>query len=556
LPGLSANEFVSAINYVNSDLIYAGTTLGKVYRLAKSGTTWTAVGIHAAPLPVQWIWDIAARSDNANTVVLVMSGFGIAHVWRGAITGTGTAWTNISGTGAGTLPDIPVNALAIDPAAPDSYYIGTDVGMFRTSDAGQTWTEFSEGLPNCAIFDLRLHHPMRLLRAATHGRGLWERKLDVTSMPDVDLYFRDHLMATGRSPTTEPLAAFEDPLQHVALGETLRWWQCADIKVDALEGSPPDYQMPVSAVDYVAFESKLEHRYPKRGQVNRVYVQMQNRGIAPAANVTIKLLYRNASAGSPPLPPDFWTAFPNDSSDTSVWTPIDVPQVVPSLSPGEPVVLEWEWTTPSTASRHSCLLAVMDSPSDPIPAASKVFDVSQLARDEKRVGLKNLDLVDLTPGTTAGIALEFHRPTGQAQTIKVLPTQLHGWSLGWLLPRAAPATGRSQAIKREHKRSKKGAAGLEHQGWVMKRLTRAAFKRLREEFGTDLDKFDTTVAYMVKNGSKGAQLEYLRLPKAGLRLILIIAAPRAGKASATVTVTQEESAQIVGGNTFVLRVSK
>ena len=38
--------------------------------------------------------------------------------------------------------------------------------------------------------------------------------------------------------------------------------------------------MAVAAVDYAAYESKLQHRNAQRGRVNRVYVQLHNRGIA------------------------------------------------------------------------------------------------------------------------------------------------------------------------------------------------------------------------------------------------------------------------------------
>ena len=49
LPGITGN--VSALHYVNSDLLYVGTTTGKVYRLARSGANWTATALSAAPLP-------------------------------------------------------------------------------------------------------------------------------------------------------------------------------------------------------------------------------------------------------------------------------------------------------------------------------------------------------------------------------------------------------------------------------------------------------------------------------------------------------------------------
>ena len=92
LPGLSGS--VSAIHYVSPTLIYAGSTTGQVYKLLKSGATWTATLISAAPLPNRYIWDISALPGSTNTVVLGMSGFGIAHVWKGAVPTSGVAaWT-------------------------------------------------------------------------------------------------------------------------------------------------------------------------------------------------------------------------------------------------------------------------------------------------------------------------------------------------------------------------------------------------------------------------------------------------------------------------------
>jgi photosystem II stability/assembly factor-like uncharacterized protein len=536
LPGIAGS--VSAIEYVNSNLIYAGTTNGEVYRLVRSGTTWTAHAIHTAPLPGQWIWDIAARPDNVNMIIVVMSGFGTPHVWRGTVAASGTSatWTNISGTGAGTLPDIPVNALVIDLVPPyNTYYIATDVAVYRTTDAGTTWSQFSQGLPNCAVFDLQLHQPTRLLRAATHGRGLWERRLDFTVGTDVDLFFRDHLMATGRRvPASPDTAAFEDPLQYVSLGDQLWWWQCADIKVDAIEGG--SYQMPVAAVDYAAYESKLQHRNAQRGRVNQVYVQVHNRGIASGANVTVKLLYANASAGLPPLPPDFWTAFPADSANTSVWHPIGTAKVIPSLSPVEPTVLEWDWATPTSAADHTCLLAVMNSTADPIPPANKVFDVNVLVQNEKRVGLKNLHVVNAAPGTNFAALVGFFTLSDKVQAIRFLPGDLAGWKIGLVVP----------------KKTSIPAAGTGRPGWTKRALTATVLNYLKERYAHGLDTYDTTAVYTLDDPDKGAQFAGIKVPKPGLNVLIVFTAPARARAAATLNVVQEEDGRVIGGNTFVL----
>jgi hypothetical protein len=36
------------------------------------------------------------------------------------------------------------------------------------------WELFQNGLPDAPIFDLQIHPTQRLLRAATHGRGIYE----------------------------------------------------------------------------------------------------------------------------------------------------------------------------------------------------------------------------------------------------------------------------------------------------------------------------------------------------------------------------------------------
>lgn len=561
LPGITGN--VSAIHYTNSNLIYVGTTTGKVYRLVKSGTTWTATAIHAAPLPVgPFITDLATVPGSPNTVIVVMSGFGHGHVWRGVVPTTGaTTWTNISGSGATGIPDIPANALVIDPNAVTTYYVATDVAVYRTTNGGAGWTQFSQGLPNCAVFDMRLHNPTRLLRAGTHGRGVWERKLDVPSVSNVDLFFRDHLMSTGRIiPCPEPvLAGFEDPLQYVNLGDPLYHWMSADIKVDALEGSPPAYGIPtIASVDYLAYETKLQHRNAQRGNVNRAYVQVNNRGFAPGSNVAVKLLYADASSGLPPLPPDFWTAFPNNSANTSVWHPLPKGtasfQTITTLSPTEPTVLEWDFPLPTSAATHSCLLAVMDCPADPIPPANKIFNVDNLVCNEKRVALKNLHVVNIPPATTLWATLDFFSVEGASNAIRIVRAGQSEGSVGFLLPKSAVPKAGSKSSK---KAAKKGGASAKLDGLVTKKPSDQLVKSLKARLPDDAAKFDVTQLYALDKKAKGGGvISGIKIPKAGLRTAVLLTAPSKLNAYSVFSVLQEEDGNIVGGSTYVLRASK
>ena len=544
VPGGSTQNAISAMHYVNANLLYAGTRQGSVYRLTKTGTTWNAAAIHAAPLPTgALVTDISAVPGSPDTVIVVLSGFGtaanpLAHVWRGVVPATGPAtWTSISGTGAGALPDIPVNALVIEPTAPATMYIASDVAVWRTVSGGTSWTPFSDGLPNVAVFDLALHAPTRLLRAATHGRGMWERKLDVALLPNSDIFVRDHLMSTSRIlPVPEGVpAAFDDPLQHVSLGDPLYHWMCCDIKVDALEGSPPAYQVPVAgSVDYVTFEASLQHRNPQRGNVNRVYVQVHNRGFAAASNVTVKLLYAPASAGLPALPADFWTAFPNDPAAASPWQPVGAAKTIASLSPATPAILEWDWTTPTTAPQHSCLLVVVDCASDPIPPGTKVLDVDALVVNEKRAGLKNLHVVDAAPGTAPWRAIDLYGGSSPMAAIRLVAS-VRASNAGILLPRSL-------------------APGLT--GLVEKRPTQAQVRALKETLEREVvAALDTNRIYSLSEGLSG-RLDGLTFTRTGFTAAVLLPAAARG-ASRTLTILQEDAAGAVGGgSTFVVRGSR
>jgi len=79
-------------------------------------------------------------------------------------------WTAV-GNG---LPDAAVNSMAIDPNNSMVVFAGTDIGVYRSTDGGLNWAPYNVGMPKIAIFDMAIQNANRLLRVATHGRGIWE----------------------------------------------------------------------------------------------------------------------------------------------------------------------------------------------------------------------------------------------------------------------------------------------------------------------------------------------------------------------------------------------
>ena len=103
----------------------------------------------------------------------MISGFNVpGHVFK---TTDGTIWQNVSVN----LPDVPVNAVLIEPGRPDNIYVGTDLGAFVSTDGGATWSPFNDGLPLVAVFDLVINSTSGLMLAGTHGRGMFSRTVDL-----------------------------------------------------------------------------------------------------------------------------------------------------------------------------------------------------------------------------------------------------------------------------------------------------------------------------------------------------------------------------------------
>jgi hypothetical protein len=53
-----------------------------------------------------------------------------------------------------------------------------DRGVSQSLNAGASWTDFSNGLPNAYVGDLSFHPHAWVLRAGTRNRGIWQIPVD------------------------------------------------------------------------------------------------------------------------------------------------------------------------------------------------------------------------------------------------------------------------------------------------------------------------------------------------------------------------------------------
>lgn len=158
----------------DSNTVYIGTNNGKVQITSDAGDGTAAVWTdRSAGLPLRTVTHIAVDPLDAATAYVTFSGFSGGTDQQGHIFQTGNSgatWTDISAN----LPNIPVNDVVVDPDIPQTLYIATDAGVMVTTDGGATWSSLGNGLPKVVVNSLVLQRLSRVLRAATHGRSVWD----------------------------------------------------------------------------------------------------------------------------------------------------------------------------------------------------------------------------------------------------------------------------------------------------------------------------------------------------------------------------------------------
>ena len=116
-------------------LIYAGTDDGRLWVTKDGGKAWQE--ITAGLAPGKWMSRVVASAAKLGTVYLTQNGKRdddfTPYVWKS--TDYGKTWTSL----AKGIPVGPVNVIREDPVDENILYVGTDMGVYVTTDGGKTW---------------------------------------------------------------------------------------------------------------------------------------------------------------------------------------------------------------------------------------------------------------------------------------------------------------------------------------------------------------------------------------------------------------------------------
>ncbi len=148
-----------AVNPITPTVLYAGDYYGGgLYRSTNGGDSWSLVLPGAA---------VRAVAVHPLTPTIVLVGDREQGIYRSA--DGGDTWTPISATQG--LTDLHVRALAFAPATPNVVYAGASQFLFRSTDAGQTWTV--RGVLSSTVQALAVHPvTSSLVYAGTFNHGL------------------------------------------------------------------------------------------------------------------------------------------------------------------------------------------------------------------------------------------------------------------------------------------------------------------------------------------------------------------------------------------------
>jgi uncharacterized repeat protein (TIGR01451 family) len=227
--------------------VTTGVVNGHVWATTTGSSTLTDVTTNL-PTPLKHVLRVIFDPNDAtgNTAYVSLGGYwgnATGHVYKttNLTLGAATTWSSASGSGLTSIPDVPVNGLAIDPFNSNHIFAGTDIGVYYSADGGASWNPLGSALPRVPVFELSFNadtNPAtRILRVATHGRGLWELIPPPAATADLSINKTDGqttvvpgnavtytIVATNAGPDPVTGATVTDTLPAALMGVT---WTCA-----------------------------------------------------------------------------------------------------------------------------------------------------------------------------------------------------------------------------------------------------------------------------------------------------------------------------------------
>ncbi|MEZ6242169.1 MAG: GC-type dockerin domain-anchored protein [Phycisphaerales bacterium] len=175
-----ANQSAIAIAPSNSNVVYYGFEDGYVARSANAldpNPDWELFDSdNGLPAESAYISSVAVDPADPDIAYATSSTFGANHIYK--TTDGGQNWSPIDGDIAiAGVPEVPAHWIAVRPCDSRQLFVGTEVGLFASGDAGMSWAPANLGMANTVIESLDFRDDDHIV-AFTHGRGAFIASLD------------------------------------------------------------------------------------------------------------------------------------------------------------------------------------------------------------------------------------------------------------------------------------------------------------------------------------------------------------------------------------------
>jgi uncharacterized repeat protein (TIGR01451 family) len=183
--GTDNRSYINQIHYSVSDptVAMAATNDGNIQYVFDLGGAGAATAVNVTGgntvLPNRPMQDVATDPLNPLIGYAAVGGFSAGtpgtpgHVLQVTCTVRCASFTWVDKSG--NLPDIPANAVIVNPHLPNQVFVGMDWGLYYTDDisaALPVWQRF-EGLPHAMVWSLSIDRGFTTLAAYTRSRGAW-----------------------------------------------------------------------------------------------------------------------------------------------------------------------------------------------------------------------------------------------------------------------------------------------------------------------------------------------------------------------------------------------
>jgi photosystem II stability/assembly factor-like uncharacterized protein len=159
----------------NGQIIWVGTDDGNVQVTRDGAKTWTNVVGNIPDLPkYSWVSTVEASRFDEGTAYATFDRhtFGDLKAYACKTTDYGKTWTALPVQQNGVRGYAHV--IREDTVDPSLLFLGTEFGLWISTDGGQRWAEYKgSNFPAAAVRDLVVQPRESDLVLATHGRGIW-----------------------------------------------------------------------------------------------------------------------------------------------------------------------------------------------------------------------------------------------------------------------------------------------------------------------------------------------------------------------------------------------